>query len=110
MLLSVTGFAGAFPVAILPALGRRSRLGGLRLLCVGAIETLRGIPLVAVLYVATLLVPMMLPEGTSLDKLVRAQLGITVFIAAYLAEIVRAGLQAVPAGQGEAARSLGLGT
>lgn len=109
LLLSVTGFAGAFPLAILLALGRRSRLGGIRTLCVAFIEVLRGIPLIAVLYVATLLVPMMLPEGISVDKLLRAQLGITVFIAAYLAEIVRAGLQALPAGQTEAARALGLG-
>lgn len=110
MLLSVTGFAGAFPLAVVLALGRRSPLGGLRLLCVTLIEVVRGIPLVAVLYVATLLVPMMLPEGITLDKLFRAQLGITVFIAAYLAEIIRAGLQALPAGQSEAARSLGLRT
>lgn len=108
LLVSVTGFAGAFPIAVLLALGRRSRLGGIRLLCVAFIETVRGVPLVAVLYVATLLVPMMLPEGITLDKLLRAQIGIIVFISAYLAEIVRAGLQALPSGQTEAAASLGL--
>ena len=109
LLLSVVGMAGAFPLAILLALGRRSRMGLVRLFSVLFIEVLRGVPLIAVLYVASLLIPLMLPAGLDIDKLLRAQIAIVLFTAAYLAEIVRAGLQAVPSGQYEAAQSLGLG-
>lgn len=109
LLLSVVGMAGAFPLAILLALGRRSRMGLVRLFSVLFIELLRGVPLIAVLYVASLLIPLMLPAGLDIDKLLRAQIAIVLFTAAYLAEIVRAGLQAVPSGQYEAAQSLGLG-
>lgn len=109
LLLSVAGMAGAFPLAILLALGRRSGMGLVRLFSVLFIEVLRGVPLIAVLYVASLLIPLMLPAGLDIDKLLRAQIAIVLFTAAYLAEIVRAGLQAVPPGQYEAAQSLGLG-
>lgn len=109
MLLSIAAFAAAFPLAVLLALGRRSHMGGIRLLCISYVEVLRGVPMVVVLYVSTLVVPLMLPEGTILDKLLRAEIGLTLFISAYLAEIVRAGLQALPHGQSEAARALGLG-
>lgn len=109
LLLSVAGMAGAFPLAILLALGRRSRMGLVRLFSVLFIEVLRGVPLIAVLYVASLLIPLMLSAGLDIDKLLRAQIAIVLFTAAYLAEIVRAGLQAVPPGQYEAAQSLGLG-
>jgi len=109
ILLAVVGMAGAFPLAILLALGRRSRMGLVRLFSVLFIEVLRGVPLIAVLYVASLLIPLMLPAGADIDKLLRAQIAIVLFAAAYLAEIVRAGLQAVPPGQYEAAQSLGLG-
>jgi general L-amino acid transport system permease protein len=108
LLLAVVGFAGAFPFGILLALGRRSRLAVVRWLSIAVIEGLRGVPLIAVLYVSTLLLPFALPAGASLDKLLRAQVAIILFVAAYMAEIVRAGLQSVPAGQYEAARSLGL--
>ncbi|WP_245435328.1 amino acid ABC transporter permease [Microvirga calopogonii] len=108
LLLSAVSFAGAFPIAVLLALGRRSSMGGVRSLCIGFIEVMRGVPMIAVLYAATLLVPMMLPDGLALDKLLRVQIAMLLFFSAYLAEIIRAGLQALPAGQYEAARSLGL--
>jgi general L-amino acid transport system permease protein len=109
LLLSLVSFAGAFPLAVLLALGRRSAFGGLRLLCIAFIEIARGVPMIAVLYTAMLLLPMMLPTGWSIDKLVRVQMAMVLFFSAYLAEILRAGLQAVPHGQWETARSLGLG-
>ncbi|WP_342364159.1 amino acid ABC transporter permease [Terrarubrum flagellatum] len=108
MLLSIGAFVGAFPLAILLALARRSSMGGLRLLAIAFIEVLRGVPFIAVLYAATLLFPLMLPSGSAIDKFLRAEVALILFVAAYLAEIVRAGLQAVPNGQYEAARSLGL--
>ena len=108
LLLAVIGFVAAFPLAILLALGRRSGMGGLRLLCTTTIEVLRGVPFIGVLYVATLLFPLMLPQGTGIDKFLRAQIAITLFIAAYLAEIIRGGLQAIPPGQYDAAAALGL--
>lgn len=107
-LLSIGAFAAAFPLAILLALGRRSRMGGLRLLSVIFIEVLRGVPFIAVLYAATLLFPLMLPAGSDIDKFLRAEVALTLFVAAYLAEVVRGGLQAIPVGQYEAAKSLGL--
>ncbi|SMH62206.1 amino acid ABC transporter permease [Azospirillum agricola] len=109
LLLATVGMIGAFPLAVLLALARRSPLGGVRLLAVTFIEVMRGVPLIAVLYVATLLLPLMLPSGSAIDKLLRAQIAIILFVSAYLAEIVRAGLQAIPPGQHEAARALGLG-
>lgn len=109
ILVSLVGLASAFPLALVLALARRSSMGILRTLSVIFIECLRGVPLIAVLYVAMLIVPMALPAETLLDKLARAQVGITLFVSAYLAEIIRAGLQSIPAGQTEAAHSLGLG-
>nr|WP_246432871.1 amino acid ABC transporter permease [Rhodopseudomonas rhenobacensis] len=108
LFLSVGAFAGAFPLAICLALWRRSDQGGVRWLATAFIEVVRGVPLISLLYVATLLFPLMLPAGASLDKFVRAGAALTLFVAAYLAEIIRAGLQAVPRGQYEAALSLGL--
>jgi general L-amino acid transport system permease protein len=108
LLIAITGFAAAFPLGIALALGRRSHFALVRLVCTAFIEVLRGVPLVAVLYASTLLVPLMLPAGTNLDKLLRAEIGIILFASAYLAEIVRAGLQAVPSGQSAAASALGL--
>lgn len=109
ILVSLIGLATAFPLALLLALARRSNMGILRSLAVIFIECLRGVPLIAVLYVAMLIVPMALPADALLDKLLRAQVGITFFVSAYLAEVIRAGLQSIPAGQTEAAYSLGLG-
>ncbi|CDX51136.1 amino-acid transporter subunit; membrane component of ABC superfamily [Mesorhizobium plurifarium] len=102
-------FAGAAPLAVLLALARRSKLGGLRTLAVVFIELMRGTPMVAILYVAMLIIPMAVPGGQLIDKTVRAIVMVTLFWSAYLAEVVRAGLQAIPPGQSEAAASLGFG-
>jgi general L-amino acid transport system permease protein len=109
LILSVVGIVCSFPLAILLALGRRSDMPGIRSVCVGFIEFVRGVPLVSVLFMASVMFPLFLPEGVSIDKLLRAQVGIILFTAAYLAEAVRGGLQAVPRGQHEAADALGLG-
>lgn len=101
--------AGGLPLAVLLALGRRSQLPVLRLFCVATIEGVRGIPLLAVLFFATLILPLFLPSQLTVDKLIRAEIGMIVFFAAYAAEVVRGGLQAIPAGQEEAAKALGLG-
>ncbi|WFU05187.1 amino acid ABC transporter permease (plasmid) [Rhizobium sp. CB3171] len=108
LLVSLIGLATAFPIALLLALARRSEMRIFRVLAVVFIECLRGVPLIAVLYVAMLVVPMALPADALTDKLLRAQVGITLFVSAYLAEVIRAGLQSIPAGQTEAAYSLGL--
>ncbi len=108
VLLSVGAFAAAFPLAILLALGPRSRRVGVKLPAVVSIETLRGVPFIAVLYSATLLFPLMLPAGSAIDKFLRAEVALALFVAAYLAEVIRGGLQAIPTGQYEAAKALGL--
>ena len=108
MLLFLGTVAGGFPLAILLALGRRSELPAVKAASVGYIEVLRGIPLVNVLFIASLLFPLFVPEGMNVDKLLRAQIALILFFAAYTAEVVRGGLQAVPRGQYEAADSLGV--
>lgn len=108
LLVFVAGVLMAAPLAVGLALARRSKMGGLRLLSVLGIEITRGIPFIAVLYAATLLFPLMLPAGAAVDKLLRAQIAVSIFVAAFLAETLRAGLQAVPRGQYEAAYALGL--
>ncbi len=109
VLLATLSIALAFPLAVLVALGRRSRLPALRALCVVYVEAVRGVPLVSVLFMASFMLPLWLPPGSQVDVLLRVLAGTTLFAAAYLAEIVRAGLQAVPDGQQLAAASLGLG-
>jgi general L-amino acid transport system permease protein len=109
LILAIVGLALAFPLAILLALGRRSHMPAVRALCVAYIELIRGVPLITVLFMASVMLPLFLPEGTTIDKLLRAQAGFVLFYAAYLAEVVRGGLQAIPAGQEEAADALGLG-
>lgn len=109
LILAVVGLPFAFPVAILLALGRRSKLPAVRAICVGYIELVRGVPLITVLFMASVMLPLLLPTGVTIDKLLRAQAAFILFAAAYLAEIVRGGLQAIPRGQYEAADSLGLG-
>jgi len=109
LLLATFGSALAFPLAILLALGRRSRLPAVRLLCVAYIELVRGVPLISVLFMASVMLPLFLPAGVTIDKLLRAQIALTLFTAAYLAEVVRGGLQAIPHHQYEAAEALGLG-
>lgn len=108
LLLSLGSFILAFPLAIVLALARRSKLGGIRLYAVVLIETVRGVPFIAILYTATLLFPLMLPAGAAIDKFARAAVALSIFVSAYLAEVIRAGLQAVPRGQSEATASLGL--
>ena len=109
LLLATFGIAFAFPISILLALGRRSRLPAVRAFCVGWIELVRGVPLISLLFMASVMLPLFLPEEVNIDKLLRALIAMIVFAAAYLAEVVRGGLQAVPHGQVEAADALGLG-
>jgi general L-amino acid transport system permease protein len=108
MMLSTIGLATAFPLAVLVALGRRSRMPGIRTLCVLYVELIRGVPLISVLFMASFMFPLFMPAGMTIDVLLRVQVGITLFSAAYLAEVVRGGLQALPKGQVEAAQTLGL--
>jgi len=109
LLLATFGSAFAFPLAVLLALGRRSRLPAVRAVCVGYIELVRGVPLISLLFMASVMLPLFLPEGLTIDKLLRAQIALILFAAAYLAEVVRGGLQAVSHHQYEAAEALGLG-
>jgi len=108
LILSTFGLAFAFPLAILVALGRRSSMPAVRMLCIGYVELIRGVPLISLLFMASVMFPLFLPEGMNIDKLLRAQVAIILFAGAYLAEVVRAGLQALPKGQYEAADALGL--
>ena len=108
LMLAVAGLAVAFPAAVLLALGRRSELPVVRLLCAGYIELIRGVPLVSLLFMAAVMLPLLLPPGLTIDKLLRAQIAFILFAAAYLAEVVRGGLQSIPNGQSEAADALGL--
>jgi general L-amino acid transport system permease protein len=107
-ILFTFGVAFAFPFAIVLALARRSGMPAIRALAVGYIELVRGVPLISLLFMASVMLPLFLPEGVSIDKLLRAQLALTLFAAAYLAEVVRGGLQAIPQHQYEAADALGL--
>ena len=109
LLLSTFGIAFAFPLSILLALGRRSDMPVIQALCVGFIELVRGVPLISILFMASVMLPLFLPAGVSIDKLLRAQLALILFAAAYLAEVVRGGLQAIPKHQYETAAALGLG-
>jgi general L-amino acid transport system permease protein len=108
LILAVVGMILGFPLGVLLALGRRSRLPAVRAICVGYIELVRGVPLITVLFMASLMLPLFLPAGVTIDKLIRAQVAFILFAGAYLAEVVRGGLQALPKGQVEAADALGL--
>ena len=108
ILLSVFGIGLAFPFSILLAMGRRSKLPVIKALCVGYIELIRGVPLITILFMASVMLPLFFPSGFTLDKVLRAQIGIMLFSSAYLAEVVRGGLQAIPRGQEEAAAAMGL--
>ena len=107
--LSFVGIAVSLPVGVMLALGRRSKMPIIKWLCVVFIETVRGIPLITVLFFASVMLPLFLPEGVSFDKYLRALIGVSLFAAAYMAEVIRGGLQAIPKGQYEGADSLGLG-
>ena len=108
MMLTVIGLAAGLPIGILLALGRRSHLALPRLTATTIVEVVRGVPLVAVLYLSVLVVPLALSTGVEIDKLLLAQAGVAVFAGAYLAEAVRGGLQMVPSQRMNAARALGL--
>jgi len=107
--LATIGCAAAFVLAILLALGRRSDMPVIRWLSVGYIEFIRGVPLISLLFLTTILFPLVIPPDADVDKLLRAQLAFVMFFAAYMAEAVRGGQQAVPAGQYAAAQAIGLG-
>jgi general L-amino acid transport system permease protein len=108
LLLASLSIAMAFPLALLVALGRRSDLPAIRSACTIYIELVRGVPLISVLFMASFLFPLFMPQGTRIDVLIRVLIGITLFAAAYMAEVIRGGLQAIPKGQVEAAATLGL--
>ncbi|HEX3349899.1 MAG TPA: amino acid ABC transporter permease [Acetobacteraceae bacterium] len=109
VIVSFVTVAGSLPLGILLAFGRRSTLPVVRTLCIGFIELWRGVPLLTVLFMSAVMVPLFLPQGVSIDRLLRAMAALVLFNAAYMAEVVRGGLQGVPSGQEEAAASLGLG-
>ena len=109
VVLSFITLAGSLPLGILLALGRRSSLPLVRWFCIGFIELWRGVPLLTALFMATIMLPLFLPDGVTLDRLLRAAIALTLFTSAYMAEVIRGGLQGVPVGQSEAARALGLG-
>ena len=108
LVVSVAGIAASLPLGVLLALGRRSRMPIVRLLSVIFIELWRGVPLITVLFMASVMLPLFAPEGVTIDKLLRAVIGITLFSSAYMAEVVRGGLQAIGKGQYEGAMALGL--
>ena len=109
LIIAAVGIAGALPLGILLALGRRSNMPVVRALSVIFIEFWRGVPLITVLFMSSVMLPLFMAEGTTIDKLVRALVGVILFQSAYVAEVVRGGLQALPKGQTEAAASLALG-
>ena len=108
ILLASLSITLAFPIAVAVALGRRSGLPAIRAFCTVYVELIRGVPLISVLFMASFMFPLFMPEGFSIDVLIRVLAGITLFAAAYLAEVIRGGLQAIPKGQLEAAATLGL--
>ncbi len=108
LVLSGVGIVASLPIGIVLALGRRSKMPIVRSVSVVFIELWRGVPLITVLFMASVMLPLFLPEGTHFDKLLRAMIGIVLFQSAYMAEVVRGGLQAIPKGQFEAAEALGL--
>ena len=109
VVIGVTGIVASLPIGIVLALGRRSKMPIVRVLCVAFIEFVRGVPLITVLFMSSVMLPLFLPEGVNFDLLLRALIGVALFSAAYMAEVVRGGLQAIPKGQFEAAMALGLG-
>ena len=108
VMLTVVSMTMAFPLAIFVALGRRSNMPAIKTLCTLYVELIRGVPLITVLFMASFMLPLFMPEGVSVDVLIRVVIAITLFSAAYMAEVVRGGLQALPKGQTEAAATLGL--
>ncbi|HHI82530.1 MAG TPA: amino acid ABC transporter permease, partial [Rhizobiales bacterium] len=108
LVIGVTGIVVSLPLGIFLALGRRSKMPAVRLASVIFIELWRGVPLITVLFMSSVMLPLFLPEGVNLNKVVRPLIGVALFSAAYMAEVVRGGLQAIPKGQFEGAYALGL--
>ena len=108
LLLASLSMVMAFPIAMVIALGRRSNLPAIRTVCTLYVELIRGVPLISVLFMASFMFPLFMPQGWSIDVLIRVLVGITLFAAAYMAEVIRGGLQAIPKGQIEAAATIGL--
>ena len=108
LVVALTGIVVSLPLGIVLALGRRSSMPAIRTVCIVFIEFWRGVPLITVLFMASVMLPLFLPEGMSPDNLLRCLVGVALFSSAYMAEVVRGGLQAIPAGQYEAARATGL--
>jgi general L-amino acid transport system permease protein len=108
LVLSFVGISVSLPLGIVLALGRRSKMPVVKMLCVIFIEAVRGVPLVTVLFMASVMFPLFLPAGVNFDKFLRALVGVSLFASAYMAEVIRGGLQAIPKGQYEGADSLGL--
>jgi len=108
LLLSVFGLTAAYPLGVVLALGRQSKMRGVKLLCILYIELIRGVPLISLLFMSSFIFPLFLPEGVIIPSIIRAQVAIILFTAAYIAEVVRGGLQGVSRGQYEAAESIGL--
>jgi general L-amino acid transport system permease protein len=108
LVLAYVGIVAALPIGVALALGRRSEMPVIRTICIGFIELWRGVPLISVLFMASVMLPLFLPEGMNFNKLLRALIGIVMFQSAYMAEVIRGGLQAISKGQFEAASALGL--
>jgi general L-amino acid transport system permease protein len=109
LVVAVTGIVASLPLGVLLALGRRSKLPIIRWASIAFVELWRGVPLITVLFMASVMLPLFLPSGVNFDKLLRALIGVALFSSAYMAEVIRGGLQAVPRGQYEGAASVGLG-
>ena len=109
LVISIVGIVASFPIGIVLALGRRSNMPVVKALCVSFIELVRGVPLVTVLFMASVMLPLFFPPGWTIDKVSRALIGVALFSGAYMAEVIRGGLQAIPKGQFEAADAMGLG-
>ena len=108
LIVGLSGIVLSLPVGILLALGRQSKLPLIRWLCIGFIEAVRGVPLITLLFVSNILLPIFLPPDVTLDSIIRVIIMVTAFASAYMAEVIRGGLQAIPSGQYEAANALGL--
>lgn len=108
LVIGVTGIVASLPIGVALALGRRSNMPVVRAMCVTFIEFVRGVPLITILFMSSVMVPLFLPEGVNFDKLLRCLIGVSLFSAAYMAEVIRGGLQAIPKGQYEAAAAMGL--
>jgi general L-amino acid transport system permease protein len=108
LVIAVVGIVVSLPLGVILALGRRSSMPVVRFLSIVFIEFWRGVPLITVLFMSSVMLPLFLPEGVTLDKVIRPLVGVALFSAAYMAEVVRGGLQAIPKGQYEGAQALGL--